>query len=276
MNVITMNIGQGALVLVRHKNEAIIVDSCIPSVGDTNSEYVIGFLSKHLKDRAVRGFILTGFDNDHADAVGVAIVLKKYRPEWIMYPTYYKDTEEAKQVFKIIREQEMLRENTSSPLRTVSVRLDKLDSRFLTGLSSNFSFELFSPHIEDADNSNNCSIVLKLSGKGTDGFSYLITGDTEYERWEKINTLFGNSLQSDVMSAPHHGSKNSTHPKAVASIRPNTVLISAGVDNQYGHPDSQAVAVYSHIAKHIHCTNGDGGISLLTRAIPGDFKTVGI
>ena len=39
-----------------------------------------------------------------------------------------------------------------------------------TKLSDEFDLELFSPHIEDMDSSNNCSIVLKIEGVGPGGF----------------------------------------------------------------------------------------------------------
>ncbi len=276
MNIITVNVGQGAFTIVRHNKEAIIVDSRIPPADNNTVAYVKEILAVSLKEHNVKGLILTGFDSDHCDIVGTSIVLLKYRPDWVMYPMYYKNSDEAKAVFKLIREQESARRNSADPLKQVSVRLDRLTHRQLTGLSSNFDFELFSPHIDDMDSSNNCSIVLKLTGKGTGGFSYLITGDTENGRWEKINSFFGKSLKSDVMAAAHHGSKNGTHPASILSIEPNTVLISAGVDNQYGHPDNQALAVYSRTAKHVHCTNVDGGVSLITKAIPGDFKTESI
>ena len=105
------------------------------------------------------------------------------------------------------------------------------------------------------DSSNNCSIVLKLAGLDGDGFAYLITGDTENDRWDTITRLFGHGLASDVLSAPHHGSNNAAHPKMALLVSPNTVLISAGVDNQYGHPDSQAVKLYCLVAKHVFQTN---------------------
>jgi beta-lactamase superfamily II metal-dependent hydrolase len=35
------------------------------------------------------------------------------------------------------------------------------------------------------------AVVLKLTGLGPSGFSYLITGDTENERWEQINRFYG-------------------------------------------------------------------------------------
>ncbi len=161
---------------------------------------------------------------------------------------------------------------SAKPLKRISVRLDRLADRKLYGLSSQFDFELFSPHIEDMDCSNNCSIVLKLTGRGPCGFSYLITGDTENARWDTITRLFGDSLKSHVMAAAHHGSKNGTHPASLLQIAPHTILISAGVESQYGHPHPGAVQVYSRVARRVYSTNMRGGVSLLTQ--PGATEIV--
>ena len=114
------------------------------------------------------------------------------------------------------------------------------------------------------DCSNNCSIVLKLTGRGPRGFSYLITGDAEIARWETIHELFGDALKSHVLAAPHHGSKNAAHPASLLKIAPHTILISAGVGSQFGHPSPQAVKVYKEVAKYVFSTNMEGGVSLLT------------
>ena len=53
--------------------------------------------------------------------------------------------------------------------------------------------------------------------------------------------MFDDALAAGVMAAPHHGSKNAAHPGMALAVSPDTVLISAGVDNQYGHPDAKAV-----------------------------------
>jgi beta-lactamase superfamily II metal-dependent hydrolase len=273
MNIITVNVGQGALAIVRHDKEAIIVDCRIPPSDDRTVAYVKDIMALSLKDHSVTGLILTGFDADHSEIVGASIVLRKYRPDWVMYPTYYKDSDEAKRVFALINAEEAARRQSSNPLKKVSVRLDKLANRSLTGLSSKFDFELFSPHVEDMDSSNNCSIVIKLTGLGARGFSYLITGDTENPRWERINKLFGSALKSHVLAAPHHGSKNATHPASLVNIAPHTVLISAGVDSQYGHPHPRALQVYSRVAKHVLATNMEGGVSLLTQPGPTELTT---
>ena len=221
MNIITVNVGQGALAIVRNEGEAILIDSRIPPSSDNTVAYVKELLAVSLKEHHVKGFILTGFDDDHSDVVGASIILRKYRPDWVMYPKYYKNSAEAKAVFALIDEEVNSRRNLRSPLMRVSVRLDQLADRNLHGLSDHFDFELFSPHIEDMDSSNNCSIVLKLTGHGARGFSYLITGDTENERWDTINRLFGSALKSHVLAAPHHGSKNGAHPASLRQIAPS-------------------------------------------------------
>lgn len=272
MQVITGNVGQGALSIIRHQGEAIIVDTNIPPAGDTVA-FVKALLVFALKGYNLKGLILTGFDDDHSDDVGVALILRKYRPDWVLYPTYYKNTKTAGRVFAVIDGEVAARKNSTSPLVKKSVRVDNAASRKLTGLSDQFDFELFSPHIEDMDCSNNCSIVVKITGRGPRGFSYLVTGDTEYERWEAISRIFGGALKSHVMAAPHHGSRNGVHPGALLHISPHTVLISAGVDSEYGHPHPAALKAYARVAKRVYSTNMEGGVTLLTEPGPTELTT---
>ena len=270
MEVLTLYVGQGNFAVVRHGTQAIVVDTCWLTELSDDIESMVG---RFLQRRDLVGIVLTGFDNDHADPVGLAWLLEKYAPSWVMYPKYYKDTETAKLVFNVIRQHERRRQGTSNPLKCVSVRLDRLESRYLNDLTEEFQLELFSPHVEDMDNSNNCSIVLKVEGIGPGGFSYLVTGDTENPRWDRIVELFDGALDADVLAAPHHGSKNAAHPAMARAVMPNTVLISAGVDNQYGHPDSKAVKLYLYVAKHVLKTNVGAGVSLLTKQLGNDFLT---
>jgi beta-lactamase superfamily II metal-dependent hydrolase len=55
------------------------------------------------------------------------------------------------------------------------------------------------------------------------------------------------------------------------------VIISAGVENSYGHPDSVAVSAYQRVAKHVFATNSeDAGVCLFTRRAGQDFETIGV
>jgi beta-lactamase superfamily II metal-dependent hydrolase len=273
MDIFTLYVGQGSLAAVRSGEEAIVIDAHMPNCDDVTQGQIEASLDHYLSKSRVCGLILTGLDKDHACPAGVGSILSRYSPAWVMYPTYFKDTDTASEVFSIITRHVRLRKNTARPLFRRSVRVDNVDSRHLTGLAEHFTFELFSPHMDDMDCSNNSSIVLKLTGTDRTGFSYLITGDTETDRWECINNFFGGYLRSDVMAAPHHGARSGVHAKTVLLIDPDTVLISAGVDNCYGHPDGSAVRVYESVARHVFSTNAEGGACLFTRRVGEEFET---
>lgn len=274
MDVFTLYVGQGSLAAVRAGDEAIIVDAHMPECDDVSQGQIEQSLEAYLAKSKVRGLILTGLDKDHACPAGVESILIKYEPDWVMYPTYYKDTGTASEVFRIIGRQVSRRERTSRPLTRKSVRVDNVDSRRLTGLANHFAFELFSPHMDDMDSSNNSSIVLKLTGLDATGFSYLITGDTETARWDGISRYFGKYLESQVMAGAHHGSSNGVNPRALLQISPHTVLISAGVDNSYGHPDGAAIKVYKAVADQVFCTNTPpDGSCLFTRRTADGYET---
>jgi beta-lactamase superfamily II metal-dependent hydrolase len=273
MDILTLYAAQGDLVAIRAGDEAVIIDAHMPTCDDVTPRQIERSLDSYLGTKKVRGLVLTGLDRDHACPEGVDRILVKYEPDWVMYPKYYKDTDEASEVFQIISREVSRRANSSCPLVRQSVCLDRVDSRYLANLAANFSFELFSPHTDDMDSSNNSSIVIKVTGLDQTGFTYLVTGDTETGRWERIDTIFGGALRSDVLSAPHHGSRTGIHVPSLVHIGPNTVLISAGVDNCYGHPDGAAIKVYQRIAKHVFATNVEDGTCLLTRRLGNDYDT---
>lgn len=262
MKIYTLNVGQGQFVVVVGNTEAIIVDTSVPLSPAKPIINVKSALADILAGKNLVGLIITGFDADHFNEVGVKIVLNKYRPDWIMYPNYFKSSKEATSGFAAIQEFEQNKEITKH-----SVSLSENKKRIYSTLSNNFSFEVFSPHKEDMDSSNNCSLVCKVTEKSS-GASYLVTGDTENSRWENITKIFGCSIKSDVLDAPHHGSKNGITSDAIKLIQPDTVLISAGVENSYGHPDAEAVKVFNSVTKKVYSTNGNKeGQSILTEIL---------
>lgn len=273
MDILTLYVAQGSLAAVRSGQEVLLIDAHMPDRDDVSQDEIEATLEVFIGNRPVKGLILTGLDKDHACPAGVDSILRRYCPAWVMYPTYYKDTDAATDVFRTIDREVKRRANTASPLVRKSVHVQRADARFLSGLSSQFRFELFSPHMDDMDSSNNSSIVVKITGLNANGFSYLVTGDTEHDRWDAINRYFGNALATDVLAAPHHGARSGLNVRSLELIRPNTVLISAGVDNAYGHPYGSAVKVYQHMANHVFSTHAEGGHCLFTRKSGNDFLT---
>lgn len=76
------------------------------------------------------------------------------------------------------------------------------------------------------------------------------------------------------MDAPHHGSKNGITIGAIKLIKPDTVLISAGVDNSYGHPDAEALKIFRAVTNKVYATNDNKGQSILTEINNNSIKSV--
>ena len=85
MQTLTVYVGQGELTVIRHRGEAVIVDSRWP---EEYCQAIARQVQAFLRNQGVSGLVLTGFDNDHADPLGVDYILENFEPVWIMYPKY--------------------------------------------------------------------------------------------------------------------------------------------------------------------------------------------
>ncbi|GAA6133539.1 DNA internalization-related competence protein ComEC/Rec2 [Oceaniserpentilla sp. 4NH20-0058] len=86
---------------------------------------------------------------------------------------------------------------------------------------------------------NNGSCLLKITSTGKQ--SVLFTGDIEQEAEDKLISRFSQTLKSDVMIVPHHGSKTSSSDNFLDVVDAHTAIISAGFLNRYGHPHEQTL-----------------------------------
>lgn len=263
MHIYTLNVSQGQFVVVCGQSEAFIIDSFMPLNTEQDTVFIKGVLAKILVGKNLIGLLVTGFDADHFCEPGMKTILNKYRPDWLMYPKYFKKTPSADRCFAAI--------DALQKLRRISIVLDDNVKRIYgNGMSKEFTFEVFSPNKADMNSSNNCSIVCKVKELAT-GATYLVTGDTEDDRWDEMVKTFGSHLKSDVLAAPHHGSRNGLTATAAKLIAPHTILVSAGVESQYGHPHPEAKQLFRQYATEWYCTANGEGQSLRTVA---DGKSV--
>jgi competence protein ComEC len=84
---------------------------------------------------------------------------------------------------------------------------------------------------------NDNSIVTKLQAGNT---SFLFTGDAETPAEQSIIDACLN-LQSDVLKVGHHGSNTATSQAFLDLVDPSYAIISAGLDNKYGHPHNETI-----------------------------------
>lgn len=107
--------------------------------------------------------------------------------------------------------------------------------------------------------SNAASLVIMFHYKE---MSVLLTGDATMEVEEKILAAgHAHGLDVDILKVGHHGSHTSTSWEFVAATQPEIALISAGVENSYGHPHAGPLARLHRIGAHILRTDVHGRVT---------------
>jgi len=121
----------------------------------------------------------------------------------------------------------------------------------------------------NADNKNDDSLVFKVEYKGN---SILFTGDSGVDIWSNIMDGYRNVLKSTILQASHHGSRSffieteidadreDFYTDHLKTIAPEFVFISVGDENQYGHPDEDALLTYQDFMPQDETDNPISGL----------------
>jgi len=105
---------------------------------------------------------------------------------------------------------------------------------------------------------NNGSCVLKIDG----ALSVLLPGDIEAKAEEHLIATHAAQLASDLIVAPHHGSRTSSTAEFVRAVAPGIVVFSAGWRNHFGHPRPEVVARFRAIGSTALQTGASGAITV--------------
>lgn len=118
------------------------------------------------------------------------------------------------------------------------------------------TFYVLNPY-RDEEDVNESSIVLYAE---MGGVSWLFTGDFG-EQGEQVLIQEYPRLVVDILKAGHHGSKTSSSVSFIESLKPKIAVISAGVNNRYGHPHQQVLDILSNARISVYRTDLHGAIS---------------
>ena len=228
-------IGQGDCTLISFRGKNYLIDT-----GGARQENKIAekFLFPTLKLRGltkIDGIFISHFDEDHAGNLNK--ILKKYRVDNIFINHLPEDPEILEKAEKFSN----------------IVILKKGDKVKILG-------DTLAEVLSDSENSeeeNDNSMVLLINHRD---FKTLFTGDISENVERKINR------DIDILKVAHHGSKTSTSMEFLENTSPKFALISAGVNNSYGHPHEE---VLQNLEKHgiiYYVTARDGQV---------DFKIYG-
>ena len=230
MQATVLDVGQGLAVVVKTKNHTLLYDTGpkYSAQSDSGSRIIVPFLRGegiHKLD----GIMLSHNDLDHSG--GLNSVLAQLPIQWL---------------------------DSSIPLDTLlgeAVNHQPINLMHCYAgqhwVWDGVMFDVLYPTIASYETNltdNNRSCVLKISSQYG---SLLLTGDIEKEAEASMinadSNLAGDlavDLASDVMTAPHHGSKTSSTSAFIQAVNPIATIFTAGYLNRFGHPKPIIVARY--------------------------------
>jgi competence protein ComEC len=107
---------------------------------------------------------------------------------------------------------------------------------------------------------NNSSCVLRITS-GTQHL--LLTGDIEKPAEELLTKNSADNLFSQILVAPHHGSKTSSTAQFAQDVHPEYVFYPVGYLNKYHFPSNSVVTRYQQLGTQSFASDQCGAISVL-------------
>lgn len=239
-NIIMIDVGQGdAYLILTPENEAILIDAGNYLYPD-RGKYVITPLLNKLGIDKLDYLFVSHLDADHAG--GTISVTDNIRTDKMYIPDNSPDNYKYN---KFISHFEKYFED----LYIYNPKIIKLtNSRIYIlrdSLQNNYRF------ISENDRSG----VFKFC---YGDFEVLFTGDAGLLVEEKLISKYSDFLRSDILKVSHHGSKFGTSAEFVGVVKPQAALISAGLNNRYGHPADNVLRNLSDFNVQIFRTDHDG------------------
>ncbi|HSF72089.1 MAG TPA: DNA internalization-related competence protein ComEC/Rec2, partial [Methylotenera sp.] len=210
MRATVLDVGQGLAVVVQTKNHTFLYDAGprFSTQSDAGGRIVVPFL-RGIGVKKLEGFMVSHDDIDHSG--GAASVLAQLPAAWLMSS------------FDL---------DNSLPQLGAKKSIQCFAGQ--TWLWDKVKFEVLSPTLSSYDNTdikdNNRSCVVKVTSQFG---SLLLTGDIEKKA---ENALLEDVIESDVLIAPHHGSKTSSTHQFVQAVGARHVIFTVGYLNRFKHP----------------------------------------
>jgi competence protein ComEC len=224
MEVHFIDVGQGDAILVELGNASMLIDAGENSKGTIVKDY--------LKNQQITRLDYVIGTHPHSDHIGgLDIILDSFEVGKVLMPKVTHTTRTFEEVLDVLERKEL------------SITAPKVGDRYNLGPAA---FTILAPSMESYDELNNYSIAIKLSFGDTD---FLLAGDAE-NLAEKEIIKTGLDITADVLKLSHHGSGYSSSTDFLEAVDPDYSVVSAGKDNEYGHPHGRTLqALLDHNIK---------------------------
>ncbi|MDY0012306.1 MAG: DNA internalization-related competence protein ComEC/Rec2 [Rhodocyclaceae bacterium] len=142
------------------------------------------------------------------------------------------------------------------PLRALSVpHRPCLDGDEWTWDGVRFAMVHPPPGQGGADNAHSCALRIASPA----GSALLLADLASSQEWEMV-ARHGARLASDVLVAPHHGSRSSSSPALTATVQPREVIYPVGYRNAFHHPHPEVVARWEALGARSWRTDLGGAV----------------
>lgn len=232
-----LDVGQGDAVLIQSPaGPNVLYDG-----GDSPTTIL-----RHLDALGISRLDLVVASHNHADHIGgLAEVITRFRP------SYYLDNGLPTTTLTYRR--------VLAAVQAAGTELLEPTARQIRLGEDGFIDVLPPSRVKGWDQNDNAVGLIVTYGS----FRLSLAGDAEQRQWanwiEHHTPLLGNV---DVHKASHHGSTNGDIPAALAMLAPKTVVISVGLNNNYGHPRPQMLELYAARGSTTFRTDINGTVSV--------------
>ncbi|MGL5809541.1 MAG: ComEC/Rec2 family competence protein [Nocardioides sp.] len=235
-DALAINAGGGAAVLVDVGPDPAVADRCL----------------RRLRVRQIPLLVLTHFHADHVD--GLSGVVAGRSVDTLVTTDLMVPRDRARQVGRLAATED------------IEVRVGSAGMSYQVGAAS---VTLLGPirgrrvvePVDDGSGPNNASVVVLAEVKG---IRILATGDIEPESQASLARA-APDLNVDVLKVPHHGSRFQDFD-VLSSWGARVALISAGKDNDYGHPAPETLRRLGQQGARVWRTDRHGDLVVVVRA----------
>ena len=234
-----LDVGQGNCFVSLFEDEACVVDC-----GGTKKAGLVAadYLTSAGFD-TVKFVLISHLHDDHAN--GLSDLCEEKEIQEIIIPFTEGDAALYAEIVALAAEEgatlTVLEEDTQRTLGSATVRM-------------------LTAHLDPTSDDQNENSIVGLLEYGN--YRALFTGDITSRAEKRLVEAYGNGLDCDVLSVPHHGSKSSSCDDFLKAVSPLYSVISVGEGNNYGHPTEEAMKRLSEVKSQIYRTDEDSTVTV--------------
>lgn len=260
-----LDVGQGTSVVIETRNHRLVYDTGREFSDRFNAgEHIIAPYLRSTGRARLNRLIVSHSDSDHAG--GVPGLLRAVSVDYVMYG---ESTSAMLSMNKMNKGSLIKGGLNKGSMEAGDAKVSSIPSSIpcIKGQQwqwDGVDFRVLwpSPELTTLSNqkSNNHSCVLLI---GVGNKRVLLTGDIEKEVETLLLSVSAIPKPIDIMLVPHHGSKTSSSKMFVDYVEPDFAVVTAGYQNQYGHPNQQVLMRYQQVGSDVINTATAGATQLL-------------